>query len=371
MTKKVYIIITNYTQGWRHLIECLESVYRMDYPNYQVIVSDDCSEDDGLSNVKQWSLGNAEFNVSHTNSLRRFVASPVPKPIECIEFFDHDVIRPPAFPLTALLLIRSSLNRGYAGANNLGLKFALARSDFDYVWLLNNDTVVQPQALSELVKRMEERPDAGMCGSTLLYYHAPQVIQTLGGARFNKWTGIGRQLDKDRALSEAHDPEWIENKMDYVYGASLLVSNRFIEKVGLMSEDYFIYFEELDWVRRARGMFRLAYAPKSIVYHKAGVSIGGGYRPGSRGSTFSDYYYVRNTLRFTQRFHPWAMPTVYGRLALMLFQKIKGRQWVSASIILAILLGRQVDISRLRKTPSPDRQTPERMVQEPYRRGRD
>ena len=355
MTKRVYVIITNFTQGWRHLIECLESVCRIDYPNYQVIVSDDRSEDDGLSHVKRWASGSITADVSQTNPLRRLITPPVPKPIECIEFSDTDLTHTTPLSSTALLLIRSSLNRGFAGANNLGLKYALARSDFDFVWLLNNDTVVEPQALSELVRRMEEKPDAGMCGSTLLYYHAPRVIQTLGGARFNRWTGIGRQLDKDRVLSDAHDPGWIEKEMDYVYGASLLVSKRFIENIGLMSEEYFIYFEELDWVRRARGTFGLAYAPKSIVYHKAGVSIGGGYRPGFPDSTFSDYYYVRNMLLFTQKFHPWAMPTVYGRLALMLFQKIKDRQWVSASLILAILLGRQIDINRLRRTPSPGR----------------
>jgi len=355
MTKKVYIIITNFTQGWRHLIECLESVYRIDYPNYQVIVSDDCSEDEGLSYVKRWASGSLAVDLPETHPLRRFIIPAVPKPIEYIEFSDADVTQTLASSPTGLLLIRSPLNRGFAGANNLGLKYALARSDFDYVWLLNNDTVVEPQALSELVKQMEERPDAGMCGSTLLYYHAPQVIQTLGGARFNRWTGIGRQLDKDRALSDAHDPGWIEKKLDYVYGASLLVSKRFIENVGLMNEGYFIYFEELDWIRRARRMFRLAYAPKSIVYHKAGVSIGGGYRPGFQDSTFSDYYYVRNMLRFTQKFHPWAMPTVYGRLALMLLQKMKGRQWVSAWLILSIAFGRQVDISRLKRTPSPGR----------------
>lgn len=339
MKGKVYIVILNYTRGWKHTVECLESVFRNNYKNFQVIVVDDSSQDNGLLQIKNWADGNLEINISDDNPLKPLTFPPVPKKIEFIEFLNADFRNLNEVKYKSLILIQSTLNRGFAGANNLGLKFALAKNDFDYVWLLNNDTVIKPDALSQLVTRMEKGTGVGMCGSTLLFYDNPNIIQTLGGSSFNVWSGIGKQLEKGQSANTEINAQTIEKKIDYVYAASILISKEFIERTGLMSEDYFIYFEEIDWIKRAKGKFSLTYAPKSIVYHKAGATIGGDYTAGGKNSSFSDYYYIKNMLRFSRRFYPWAAPTVFARILIIIFQKLKGRQWTRAWLIAKILLG--------------------------------
>jgi GT2 family glycosyltransferase len=109
--------------------------------------------------------------------------------------------------------------------------------------------------------------------------------------------------------------------MNYVEGASMLVSRSFLDEIGLMCEDYFLYFEEADWATRAKDRFNLGYAPKSIVYHKVGACVGTSSNPLKKSYT-CDYFNIRNRLLFTRRFYPAALPTVWlvisGALALRL-----------------------------------------------------
>jgi GT2 family glycosyltransferase len=348
VNKKVYIVIANYTRGWKHTLECLESVFRNSYGNFQIIVVDDFSKDNGLLKIKKWADGEETIIISDKNPLKHLSWPPVQKKIKYIEFEDSHFPALNEVSSESLILIQSSFNRGYAGASNLGLRYALKKNDFEYVWLLNNDTVIMPDALKHLVQRMEEKSRAGMCGSTFLYYHNADLIQTLGGARFNKLTGIGKQIGANTLFSKPVDVQKIEAAMDYVYGSSKLVSQRFLKETGLMNEDYFVYFEELDWRMRSKEKFSLAYAPDSIVYHKAGTTIGGGYRSGEKSSLFSDYYYIKNMLRFTSRFHPWALPFVYLRLILMLLQKLKGRQWSNAKLLFKIMFCIPIDLAQIK-----------------------
>jgi GT2 family glycosyltransferase len=100
----------------------------------------------------------------------------------------------------------------------------------------------------------------------------------------------------------------IEQNMSYVIGAAMLVRREFIEQIGLMNEDYFLYFEEIDWATRGASQYKLGYAPKSVVYHKEGASIG---TSASGGSALSVYYLYRNRLLFTWRFHRCFILTVF------------------------------------------------------------
>lgn len=153
------------------------------------------------------------------------------------------------------------------------------------MWLLNNDTEVQPDSLTRLVERAQEDDSIGIVGSTLLYHHNRRRVQALGGARYNRWLGVAKHIGEGQNWDKIKDNirrDEIERQMDYVVGASMLVSRRFIEAVGLMSEDYSLYFEELDWaIRGKKKGFRLAWAPDSIVYHKEGATTGGGPDPGN------------------------------------------------------------------------------------------
>lgn len=126
--------------------------------------------------------------------------------------------------------------------------------------------------------------------------------------------------------------------MNYVEGASMLVSRQFLTEVGLLCEDYFLYFEEADWAIRAKGRFNLGYAARSIVYHKVGSSIGTSSNPAKMSYT-SDYFNIRNRLLFTRRFYPAALPTVWLVIAGALLLRLCLGKWDRAAMIFRILCG--------------------------------
>jgi len=181
----------------------------------------------------------------------------------------------------------------------------LARADdgMEYIWLLNNDTVITKDTLLELVKKANSAPDCGMIGSTVCYYDNPRRVQALGGARYFPLIGlsmhIGRFFGRWRKVSELK----IERQLDYILGATIFVRRELVEQIGPMCEDYFLYYEELDWALRAKTLFRLGYARDSLVFHKAGSSIGSSNKSSSR-SLISDTYLLKNRLEITSRFYP-------------------------------------------------------------------
>lgn len=313
---RVYILIVNWN-GWRDTIECLESVFRNNHPDYRVIVCDNGSEDGSLDRVKAWASGDLDVWIQKGNPLRRLTNPPLPKPIPIVEY-DRDRAESGGDPeeaKTRLILVNTGANLGFAGGNNVGLRYALRRDDFEFAWLLNNDTVVEPDALSHLVRRMEEKPHAGMCGSTLPFYHAPEILWARGGATYNKWIVHARCLGYRQPVNERIDPGEIERRMDYVAGASMLVSKGFLRDVGLLCEDYFLFYEEPDWAARAAGRYCMAYSPGSVVYHKVGAAVDTLGKPGEGRRRIVDLT-MRNAIRFTRKFCPWALPTVYLRVLL-------------------------------------------------------
>lgn len=307
--KSVYILILNWN-GWGDTIECLESVFRLDYPNYRVIVCDNASSDGSLGKIQAWAEGRLDAYVSAGQSLRHFLFPPLPKPIY---YAVYDRIEAETggkrsyFP--ALTLIQTGANLGFAGGNNVGLRHALARDDFDFVWLLNNDTVVKPDALTFMVKRMAERPDAGMCGSLLPYYDEPLITWASGGGVYNRWLGRSNNIDVNKSITVISSRIEVETSMVYLAGASMLVLKKFILDIGLMTEDYFLFYEEIDWSMRGKHSYSLAFSPESRVYHKVGRSIG------TAGKDTVAYQRavcltIKNRILFTARFFPIALPTI-------------------------------------------------------------
>lgn len=311
---RVYIVIVNWN-GWQDTIECLESVFRSDYPDYRVIVCDNDSSDDSIENIRNWADGEC-FCVGFSDRLKCFSAPPVPKPVAYLEYLrgefekdfagiDHE---------TRLILVRTGSNLGFAGGNNVALRYLMSRDDWGCVWLLNNDTVIEPGALSALVRRMEGSPEVGMCGSLVPYYDKPDTIWVLGGGTFNRWLAKSACIGNGLSVKNILSCNEVEKRMKYVAGASSLVSKEFIEEIGLMCEDYFLYFEEPDWAFRGRHRFGLAYAPESIVYHKVGMSTKKGSEPGTNIDRPEDYIF-RNSLKFTKTFFPFSLPFVFVRVA--------------------------------------------------------
>lgn len=336
--KSVYVLLINWN-GWADTIECLESVFRSRYKDFRVIVCDNQSEDNSVEHIKAWAENRLDLVPQKNNNLFHKSFPPVVKPIPYIEYSreeaeaggrgDENNAR--------LVIVKNGKNLGFAGGNNVGLRYALSRDDFDYIWLLNNDTVIEPDSLESLVVRMKERPDAGMCGSTLLYYDNPSRIQALGGGYYSKWIGLPWHQGRLKKATDEINVERVEAWMNYVVGASMLVSKPFLIDIGLMCEDYFLYFEETDWAIRAEGRYSLAYAQDSIVYHKVGRSIGTSSDPRNKSLT-CDYYNIRNRLFFTRRYYPYALPGIYLALLFTLLARIALGKWGRVGMILRLMV---------------------------------
>lgn len=307
----VAIVILNWN-NWSDTIECLESVFRIRYPDFRVIVVDNGSTDGSVDRIRVWAEGGHVSSTLKAGPLCPDDA-PVPKPVQCV-VRDRADSGGGSAETPPLLIIRSEKNLGFAGGNNVALRYLLRHDDWRYAWLLNNDTVVDPGALAALVRRMDESPRAGMCGSLLPYYDRPDVIWAQGGGTYNHWLARSGCIGNGLPVAKGFARHEVEGLMKYVAGASMLVSREFIEETGLMCEDYFLYFEEPDWAFRGRHRFGLAYAPGSIVYHKVGVSTKKGSDPGTDIDRPEDYIF-RNSLKFTRTFFPFSLPVVFVRVA--------------------------------------------------------
>lgn len=319
--EKVYIIILNY-RGWRDTIECLESVLKLDYPHFQIVVIDNASGDGSLEQIEAWAAGMQPAGVA--NAALAAYSTPAhakPLPVQRIPLAQLD--QPGPIASGRILLIQSEANDGYAAGNNLGIRLALADPECAFLWLLNNDTVVDPQALRHLVGHVSRNPGTGICGSTLVHYHSPSTIQAMGGAVFNRWLGTSHHVGEGAAFprtSAASLPT-----IDYVVGASMLATREFVEHVGLMYERYFLYFEEIDWCWR-RGSFKVAYAPESVVYHKEGATTGMNKKTVDYGKG-GDFYLHRNRLLFARRNFPVSLPVVVARLGLVFLKSLQAKRW--------------------------------------------
>ena len=194
-----------------------------------------------------------------------------------------------------------------------------------------------------MLKRMDEDEKIGICGSTLVYAHDRKTVQALGGAEYKTWTGGVREIGNGLTWPCTVDQSAVEAQMSYVSGASMLVSAAFLEKVGLMSEDYFLYYEEIDWATRARRAgFKLGYASDSVVFHKEGAALGSG--KSQQRSALAEYYGVRNRIVFTRKFFPWALPSAYLFSWMQVGKRLLQGHGKRARMMAAVLLG-------LRRTP--------------------
>lgn len=302
---RVCVILLNWN-GWRDTLECLESLFKSNHSAFSVIVCDNASSDNSVAEITQWAnkaLGSEAF----TTFTKEQLASG--------SGLTH---------ATRLVLVTNGANLGFAGGNNVGVRLALNSPECEYVWLLNNDTTVDTNALGNVLARAEADPSIGLCGSTLVYHHDQQMVQALGGATFNRFTGRSKHIGAFSARSDVPtDPAATERAMSYVVGAAILVRRAFLEQVGLMQEDYFLYYEEIDWCTRGKGKFRLGYAPNSYVFHKEGASIG---TAASGGSALSTYYLFRSRVRFTARFYPGLLVPVSSACAWDIFKMLVKRK---------------------------------------------
>lgn len=201
-----------------------------------------------------------------------------------------------------ITVLESGANAGFAAGVNLGLRHLLEDDTIDRFWVLNPDTVPHPDTAQRFA--LHPAPDGfAMIGGRVLYADPPHPIQIDGGT-INRRTGITGNINLGQpANSQPPDPDSI----DFVTGASLVVSRTFAKSAGPMPEDYFLYYEEVDWALR-RGNLPLLHCPEAIVHHKAGTAIGSPTL-GRGASVFSLWFKHRARLRFVRRHYPASLPT--------------------------------------------------------------
>ena len=200
-------------------------------------------------------------------------------------------------------------NFGYAGGINAWLRPLLAEPDWTAIWILNPDTWPEPDALAELVAYAGER-GKGMVGSRLMIPGRSDIASSRG-LKWNKLSARLTGVDIFAPVSPEPDPEDVERRMDSPTGPSMYVTRNCIERIGLMDESFFLYWEEVDWAVRAKAACGVGYAHKSVVPHVMGTTTGSAGGRAKR-SAFSVYLGHRNQLRFVRRHHPrWFLWTLF------------------------------------------------------------
>ena len=240
---RVWCIILNWN-GWRDTVRCLDSLVKCSYPRFTPIVVDNGSTNDSVSHLQ-------------------------------IAYPDVQVLQ-------------SGSNLGFAGGNNLGIRYALERGA-DYIWLLNNDTIVDPDALSELVKKTRSSSRTGAVASICYYADDPDRVEAWGGARVNLWIGFGRNSTRPRS------DDWFHS----LNGTSLLIAREALEDAGLLDEGFFLYWEDTEFCLRLRQRgWQIGAAPASRVLHKVHGSSGGNKLLLDRHQTASGLRLLRLYSRF-------------------------------------------------------------------------
>lgn|SRR5215472_1542340 len=215
----VCCIIVNWN-GWKDTLQCLESLQRCTYASLTVLIVDNGSTNDSVAMIRE--------------------AHP-------------DVV-----------VLENGSNLGFAGGNNVGIRYALAHGA-DYVWLLNNDTAPDPEALTSLVAKAATNKRIGAVASICYYADNQSAVEAWGGAHVNLWVGFGRNSTRPRP------DDWFHS----LNGTSMLISREALEDVGLLDEIFFLYWEDTEFCLRLRkNEWKIAAAPDSRVIHKVHGSTG-------------------------------------------------------------------------------------------------
>ncbi len=246
MLPKVLVLILNYKRA-DDTIECLQSVQKLDYENYDLLVIDNASEDGSLGKIRN------------------------------------------RFP--QIMLTGNPANLGYAGGNNVGIRYGLERG-YGYIFVLNNDAVVTPSTLRKLVEVAEKNPDATIVAPKVFFYDQPKIINSFG-TRID-WFRLRSHVDAYGHEDNGAFDQIVEKEI--IPGAALLLKKRLFEAVGMFNEDLFLLHEDADLcLRNIKKGFSNMLVPDAVVYHKISKTL-------SAYPFLSAYYSVRNML-YLSRWH--------------------------------------------------------------------
>ncbi|MGY6274689.1 glycosyltransferase family 2 protein [Methylomonas sp. MgM2] len=246
LNPSISIIILNWN-GINDTLVCLNCLKKFNYPNFDVIVVDNGSTDNSLTSLNDYN---------------------------------------PPYPFT---VIPTGRNLGYAGGNNIGIRHAIKRKA-DFIFLLNNDTIVAPNILEELVYSAHNNPATGIFGALIFYMNKPDIIW-FAGAHWNKHT-----LAFDYPYQNETVPSNIESNTDYACGAAFFFRAEVTDSIGLLDERFFLVYEESDWCRRAiNAGFECMLVSTAHVWHKIGASFE------TENSPLRQYFSFRNRLLWAEK----------------------------------------------------------------------
>lgn len=190
------------------------------------------------------------------------------------------------------IFIRSATNLGFAGGNNLGLSFATG----DYLFFVNNDTEFTEGLIETLVNTLNSYPSIGVISPKLLYYDQPTMLQYAGYTPMNYITARNSCIGQFETDKGQYDQ--LVGPTGFAHGAAMMVTKAAIEKAGPMADNFFLYYEELDWADRIRNNgFEVWVNMKATIFHKESVSVG-------KKSALKEYYMNRNRILFIRRNAP-------------------------------------------------------------------
>lgn len=249
---KVAIVILQWNNA-AETIACIRSVLQIDYPSFEILLVDNGSREDELAAVRA------------------------------------------AFP--ELISIENGVNLGFAEGNNVGMRAALQRGA-EYILLLNNDTVVDRHLLHAFVSAARQYPTAGVFGAKIYYFDEPLTLWYAGGDVHPR--GM-RCYHEGCTQTEDNTHYAAIRETGYACGCALFVKREVIERVGMMTPEFFLIWEEIDWCWRIRKAgYGCLFVPEAKVWHK----ISSSFEEGNRGPLWQ-YFYFRNRLLFIERHVPW------------------------------------------------------------------
>ncbi len=264
MNPLVSIIILNWN-GWQDTLECLESLYQIDYPNYRVILVDNHSQDQSLEKIREYCQGKI------TTESKFYTYHPENKPLTLNELNKKEAeeeISKIEMPDNHLTLIKNDENYGFAKGNNIAIKYTQKIHNPDYILLLNNDTVVTPEFLTEMVNVAESDEKVGIVGCKLLNADNPPIIDSTG--HIISW---GRIVDRGHGKVDKGQYDH-EIEVMGAMAACALYKKEMLRETGLLDTSYVTLGEDADLSWKAHNLgWKALYTPDAVVYHKRGRTI--------------------------------------------------------------------------------------------------
>jgi len=261
----IYVITINYNNS-TETIDCLNSLKAVE-TEFKIIVIDNKSSIEDYSFLERY-IEKEEKTAFLKNDSDSFV-------------FDDQ---------THLLLIREHCNLGFAGGNNHGIQIARSQVDFEGALLLNNDTLVHPHFLDEIIQFRKTCDVADLIGGRIFYEDPGDVIWYDGGL-FNRHITKVSHINENKRLSQISTTS-VPHETEFITGCLLFISKKCLDKTGLLDDSLFMYCEDLEYCIRAKEKgFTLYHVPTSIIWHKVSSSTGGVL------SEFSAYWLIRNRFK--------------------------------------------------------------------------